>query len=80
MANGAHQPPLTEPVIVPCLFCTGMEVEVTADFVRIVGYVELPALGMDQPERRIISRVVMPNEIARELIRDMRKALAGGGH
>jgi hypothetical protein len=71
-------PPLTEPVIVQCLFCTGVDVQHTENFTRLIGWVELPAPGYDFQERRIIARMVMPEEVARALSRDLRRSLTKG--
>jgi hypothetical protein len=80
MPDHSDQPPLTEPVMIQCLFCTGIEVEATDHFSRLTGWVELPAMGSGNPERRIMVRVVMPPEVARALSRDLRRGLAKGGH
>jgi len=73
-------PPLSEPQLVPCLFATGIEIEVLHGAIRLVGWVDLPTADSGMPERRIIARMVMPEQIARELVRDLRKLLARGGH
>ncbi|WP_027037902.1 hypothetical protein [Mesorhizobium ciceri] len=73
-------PALTEPVIVQCLFCTGVDVQHTENFTRLIGWVELPAPGYDFQERRIIARMVMPPEIARALSRDLRRSISRGDH
>lgn len=80
MAQHSQPPQMTEPKIVSCLFMTGYDIEVTDSFVRIVGWVDLPVVGHDQPERRVIMRAVMPNNVARALQRDLRKGLTRGGH
>ncbi len=67
---------MTEPIIVPCLFVTGLAVEAEESFVRIVGWVDLPEAGYDS-ERRIISRVVLPESVARLLIRELRRVVGG---
>lgn len=71
---------LTEPVVVPCLFLTGVGVELNSGIVRFVGWTEMPDFGSEVTERRIAMRVSLPAEAARELAADIRKALARGGH
>lgn len=80
MAQKIHVPPLSEPQIVPCLFCSGIEIELLDSVVRVVGWVDLPTAEGDQPERRIVARMVMPADIARRLARDLQRSLARGGH
>jgi hypothetical protein len=80
MARHDPDPPITEPEIVHCLFSTGTEVEVTAHFARIVAWVDIPRLATELPERRIIARVVLPDNVARELTRQLQRGLAKGGH
>lgn len=74
-------PRMTEPEVVQCVFCEGITLELRADVVRIVGWVDLETVGYETvPERRIVARAVMPTSVARELIRDLRKAVARGGN
>lgn len=74
-------PRMTEPETVPCTFCEGITIEVRADFIRIVGWIDLETVGYEtMPERRIVARAAMPTTVARNLIRDLRKAVARGGH
>lgn len=77
MANerNGNKPRFSEPTVFSSLFMTGFEVEVTHGFVRIVGWEELPLVGYDGPERRIIARIVMSNEAARDLIRELVETL-----
>lgn len=77
--NDAEAPPFTEALIVPCLFCTGVEIESTEDFVRLVGWVQLPVLPGTH-ERRIISRIVMPAAVARQFLRALERELHVDGH
>jgi hypothetical protein len=73
--------PLTEPVVRDCLFCTGFEIETLSyGVVRFVGWVDVPALGYDQPERRVIARLVMPSKLARDLVKRLQRALHSGEH
>lgn len=82
MTDGNPKPaiPLTEPVPVACLFTSGFEIELMGPVVRLIAFVELPTVDPDQPERRIIGRLVMPDGVARGLARDLRKLLSRGGH
>jgi hypothetical protein len=67
-------PPLTEPVIVVDVFATGVDVE------RVDGEVRLIAWVTHSDEHRIVNRLVLPDAVARALIRDLRKALASGSN
>lgn len=67
MARLIEEPPLTEPLIVPCLYVTGAAVERADHAVRIVGWVHLPVLGGETDERRIVIRFAMPIDSARKL-------------
>jgi hypothetical protein len=78
MTDHADTPPLTEPVIVQCLFCTGVDVQHTENFTRLIGWVELPAPGYDFGERRVVARLVMPPNVARSLSRDLRRSITKG--
>jgi hypothetical protein len=80
MAEEPKPPRMTEPVTVPCLFCSGVEIEMGPTFVRIVGFVDLETVEYSPPERRIIARVVLPSDTARELLRSLRKQLNQGHH
>jgi hypothetical protein len=71
---------LTEPEIVQCLYLTGMGVEISESVVRFVGWTQLPAMGSDHEERRVVVRFAMSNTQARDLQNVMRKAFARGGH
>lgn len=75
MAKHSKGSERTEPTVIPCLFCTGTEVQVSAHFARIVGWVDLPVVGSDTPEQRIIARLVMPELTFRELVASGQKAL-----
>lgn len=81
MAEKPPPPPLTEPVIIPCLYVTGLAVEVTRHAVRLVGFVELPDLGGETHERRIAGRLAMTLEAALALRDDLSAVLgASRGH
>jgi hypothetical protein len=71
---------ITEPETVHCLFCTGIHLEALEGCIRLVGYADLDMVEYEQSERRIITRVVMPHGTARQLLLDLRKMLAKGGH
>ncbi|MER9912839.1 hypothetical protein NKJ71_19625 [Mesorhizobium sp. M0050] len=64
--------PLTEPLVVADAFATGVDVEAINGDLRLVAWVD------HGQERRIVARVVLPDSVARALIRDLRKALASG--
>lgn len=79
MAEADERPepaPLTEPVIVAAVFITGLKVEVTDDYVRIVAWEQLPKANGDMPERRIVGRWVMPKATGRDLDGQLRKGLS----
>lgn len=70
--------PFSEPVPIPCLFVSGTACEFLDSFARIVAWVSLPALPAEPHERRIIARLVLPNEVARALMRELQKGLRRG--
>lgn len=72
--------PLTEPEIVPCLYVTGLAIEIADAVVRFVGWVHLPALGGETEERRIVVRFAVSNVQARNVQAVLKKGLARGGH
>lgn len=74
MAEEDKDPPLTEPIIAQDIFATGIDIE------RIDGEVRLIAWVTHGEEHRIVGRLVLPDAIARALIRDLRKALASGSN
>lgn len=80
MAEVIPPAPLTEPIVIECVFCEGVYLEVRDDFLRIVGFIDLERTADSQPERRIVIRAAMPTIVARALVRDLRKSLARGGH
>jgi hypothetical protein len=80
MAEIIKPAPLTEPIVVDCHLVEGVEIEVRASIVRIVGWIELETVkDGSAPERRIVSRIAMPTEIARALIRDLRRVVVRAG-
>lgn len=78
MATHAPEPPLTEPLIVPCLFVTGAAIERTAHVIRIIGWTATPSLGGEMEERRIVVRFAIPLDAARWLRDQLAKALREG--
>lgn len=71
---------MTEPTVIPCIFVEGVEIEVRDEFVRLVGWIDLETAEGHEPERRIVVRAAMPSLVTRALVRDLRKAVARGGH
>jgi hypothetical protein len=72
---------ITEPVIVKSAFITGGAFEITESTVRWIGWEEIPRVdGDEMAERRIMARVVMTNNTAREFCTLLRKALTRDGH
>lgn len=71
---------LTEPEIIPCLYVTGLAIEIADSVVRLVGWVSLPNLGTEIEERRIVMRCAMSNSQARNFEAVLRKGLTRGGH
>jgi hypothetical protein len=76
MASRMERPPLTEPKIVTCLFCTDVRIEPRESHVRLIG-IDETAVGPDGPECRIVARLALTTEAARALIRDLRRSLQG---
>lgn len=74
MPEEETDPPLTEPVIVEDTFATGVDIE------RVDGEVRLIAWVTHGEEHRIVNRLVLPDGVARALIRDLRKTLATGSN
>lgn len=81
MAEKMETAPLTEPVIVPCIFVEGVKIEVKEGFVRFTAWTELTTVPEGAlPERRIVNRVAVPEITARRLLRDLRKLLMQAVH
>jgi len=80
MATEAHEPPMTEPEIVPCLWTSGLAIEINDAVVRIVGWATMPHLGGEMDERRICVRFAMANATARKFAADLRRGLSTGEH
>jgi hypothetical protein len=74
MPEDEADPPLTEPMIVQDTFATGVDIE------RVDGEVRLIAWVTHGEEHRIVNRLVLPDGVARALMRDLRKTLSGGSN
>lgn len=72
-------PELIEPAIVTSVFITGGMFEITDTCVRLVGWEQVSSSG-GEPERRIVTRMVMSDSTARELMGALRRALEKGGN
>ena len=75
-----REAPLTEPLIVPCLYCTGAGIERVVHAVQVVFWTHTPTLSEDMGERRISARIAMPIDVARTFAREITRALREGGH
>lgn len=73
-------PRITEPDTITARFATTTRLEITEYFVRIVALDDHYVVGYDGPERRIVARLVLPVDTARELLRELRKGLQKGSH
>lgn len=81
MARALRESPITEPSVVPDAFITGAAVEIGDSHVRIIGWTDFPSYPSgDSDERRLITRLVMPVTVARELLAHLRIGLTKGGH
>lgn len=81
MQDDADRPPLSEPIIVPDVFSTGADLEITRHYVRIVHWVEFPAdEGVQPVERRIVARIVVPTHVAREIFGRRKRSPPKGSH
>lgn len=80
MSAEEFPPPLTEPLIVPCLYVTGLAVEIEGNVVRVIGWTHVPAIGGETEERRITVRFTMPMNATRRLRDDLNKKLGRREH
>lgn len=80
MAVQILEPPLTEPIVISCVYVTGTAIDLSEHVVRIVGWVHVPNIGGEAEERRITVRFAMPIDAARALREGMNKALRRVGH
>jgi hypothetical protein len=78
MADHEDLVPLTEPLIVSCLFVNGLAIQPEDGAIRFVGWVYAPNLGGQTEERRIVVRFAMPLHAAREMFDTLRKVLNKG--
>ena len=74
MAAEEDNPPLSEPIVVSDAFATGVDVEPINGDLRLIAWVT------HADEHRIVARIVLPDGVARTLIRDLRKALSSGSN
>jgi hypothetical protein len=72
-------PPLTEPLIVQDLVITGAEIEAERHLVRFVGWTLSKTGRLELAERRIVVRLAMPIDAAREIWADLADALREEG-
>ena len=71
--KGFEGPPLTEPVEVPCLFITGISMEMREHIICAVGWIELPSFGGETEERRIALRFALPTSAAQTMCSDLNR-------
>ena len=69
------EPPFAEPAPIACLFVSGVACEFLPGYTRIMAWVSVPALPGEPHERRVIARLVMPDDVARELQRQLKNGL-----
>lgn len=74
--DAQNSPPLTEPVTCPCLFITGGAFEVSEGSIRLVAWVEMPDLGGEMRERRIVARLAMTKITGHDVLAALSEALA----
>lgn len=80
MAQRTPKARMAEPKPIECLFIEGTEVERGDGFIRFTGWDCLETVEYAPPEQRIAQRYAMTTTAARRLYRDLRRALAEGGH
>ena len=71
-------PPLSEPLIIQDLLITGAEIAADRHLVRFVGWT-LAKAGCEIAERRIVVRLAMPIDAAREIWANLADALRQEG-
>jgi hypothetical protein len=75
----APEPPLSEPLIVPCLSVSGFAISAGVHVVHFVGWETTPEVEGDHPkERRIVVRFDMPLDTAGALRNALSKAIPKG--
>lgn len=73
--------PITEPVITPGLFVSGMDIQIIDGVAHLTGWYTVKDDGFHgSPERRVICRLILSNAPARALANCLRAGLAMGGH
>ena len=92
MARKISAPPITEPVIVDCLYSTGASVERVPHAVSMTFWVHTPEIGTDDDgeyeaaftgdsgERGIVARLAMPLDVARVFATSITRALKATGN
>ena len=92
MARKINAPPITEPVIVDCLYSTGASVERVPHAISMTFWVHTPEIGSDDDgeyvaafkddsgERRIVARLAMPLDVARVFAKSIVRALREAGN
>jgi hypothetical protein len=73
------EPFFTEPLIIADIVITGAEIEAGQHLVRFVGWTLTKTGKVDPPERRIVVRLSMPIDVAREIWADLADALREEG-
>lgn len=71
MAADNIRGPLTEPSIVPDVLLTGATIEMSEHVCRITGWTDLPP--GEPKERRVVVRLVLPIDVAKELFEGLTK-------
>jgi mono/diheme cytochrome c family protein len=79
-SDGEDKAPLTEPVTIQCIFVSGVDIVLSGPIARFVGWAEMPAIGGETEERRIVVRFVMSRDAARTFCTELRNALKRKGH
>jgi hypothetical protein len=67
-------PKLTEPEPLPSLFVTGYNIQVVEEnIIRLLLWIELPAIGGQEHQARLQARIAMPEKTFRSLVTDGRR-------
>lgn len=74
MADEDRPGPLTDPLLAQDVFANGIIVEMINGDFRLTAWVDVDG------DRRIMARLVITNGAARALAKDLKKAVAKGGH
>lgn len=78
MATDLPEVPLTEPLVVPALYCTGVGIEFVPHAVQFVFWTHTPDLGGESQERRITARIALPEDAARAFAQTMARTMKDG--